>query len=212
MKISRLVFALVALFSVAAIAKPNGSDIAAKAKGAKLDKGKAVAAKNKKGKTFKLTPVATAKAKLTDQEKGHFIGTIDSQFAVSTAKLKPGTYNLYGAKADGQWMVYFEQGGKVVGESKMAVTKKGKTAGKGSFKHKPGKGNKGKGPKNKKTDIFGNELEPVQEAWDEFSDEGWYDVDGAYCWEDWDSGDIWCDDLWGLVCNTDTGECEEYDY
>ena len=213
MKTTRLAILLLTLLTVVAYAKgkPSGGDIAAKAKGAKLDKARGVNAKSKKGKTVKFTPVATAKAKMSAQEGGHYIGTIDSQFVVSTAKLQPGTYNLYGAKVDGNWTVFFESGGKVVGESKMTVSKRGKKADKASLKHKPSK--KAKGPKGpKKTDLGGVELVPVQEAWEEFSDEGWYDIDGAYCWEDWDTGDVWCDDLWGLVCNQETGGCEEYEW
>jgi hypothetical protein len=127
--------------------KGRGKEIADKAKGAKLDKGREASAK-KDGKRVTFTPAELGKLKSEkDLEGGQVVGHLDTELPGDESGLPPGKYNLLLAKEGGKWVVHAESGGQVVGTAKdVKVDKKG-----------VGKGQKGKRPDKPK-----------------FGEKGWY--------------------------------------
>ncbi len=98
---------------------PNGSEIAAAARTARLDTGNAATA-IMFGKPFKFTPAqveAAAKTDKPDDRNGAFLGVLESGAAGDETGLPPGKYNLYVANLNGQLKGYAEANGQIVKEA-----------------------------------------------------------------------------------------------
>ena len=98
--------------------KGRGKEIAEKAKGAKLDKGRQATAM-KGGKRVTFTPAELGKLKSEkDLEAGQVVGHLDTELPGDESGLPPGKYNLLLAKEGDKWVVHAESGGQVVGPAK----------------------------------------------------------------------------------------------
>ena len=96
---------------------PNGSEIAAAARGARLDTGN-VATATMFGKPFKFTPAQLGtKADKPDDGKDGFLGVLENGAVGDETGLPPGKYNLYFANVNGQLKGYAEANGQVVKEA-----------------------------------------------------------------------------------------------
>jgi hypothetical protein len=103
---------------------PTGPEIKEKAKSAELDSSKAGVGQ-KGGKTAKLVPAKLHHLKdVKELEDGQFIGVLETEIEGDRAGLPPGTYDVFVAKVKGDWNVYFESGGQVVGQAASVVEKK----------------------------------------------------------------------------------------
>jgi len=96
---------------------PNGSEIAAAARAARLDTGNGATA-TMFGKPFKFTPaVVKTKADKPDDGKGEFLGVLENGAIGDETGLPPGKYNLYMANVNGQIKGYAEANGQIVKEA-----------------------------------------------------------------------------------------------
>lgn len=104
---------------------PNGSEIAAAARAARLDTGNAATA-TMFGKPFKFTPAQPpAKADKTDGGTGGFLGVLENGAIGDETGLPPGKYNLYFANVNGQLKGYAEANGQIVKEAIRATSTEG---------------------------------------------------------------------------------------
>jgi hypothetical protein len=69
------------------------------------------------GKKLTLTPAQVVSPRVRSLAGGRFLGTLDTQVQGPKTKLPPGKYNLFLVQRSGRWHLYFEAGGKVVGEA-----------------------------------------------------------------------------------------------
>lgn len=96
---------------------PNGSEIAAAARAARLDPGN-VGTATMFGKPFKFTPAqAPAKTDKPDAGKDGFLGVLENGAIGDETGLPPGKYNLYFANVNGQLKGYAEANGQIVKEA-----------------------------------------------------------------------------------------------
>ena len=96
---------------------PNGPEIAAAARAARLDSGNAATA-TMFGKPFKFTPAhVPSKADKPDDGKGEFLGVLENGAAGDETGLPPGKYNLYVANVNGQLKGYAEANGQIAKEA-----------------------------------------------------------------------------------------------
>lgn len=96
---------------------PNGSEIAAAARAARLDTGN-VATATMFGKPFKFTPAQVrTKADKTDDENGQFLGVLENGAVGDETGLPPGKYNVFVANVNGQLKGYAEANGQIVKEA-----------------------------------------------------------------------------------------------
>jgi len=96
---------------------PNGSEIAAAARAARLDAGN-VATATMFGKPFKFTPSqAPAKTDKPDDGNDGFLGVLENGAVGDETGLPPGKYNLYFANVNGQLKGYAEANGQIVKEA-----------------------------------------------------------------------------------------------
>jgi hypothetical protein len=96
---------------------PNGSEIAAAARAARLDTGNAATA-TMFGKPFKFTPAQPAPAAdKADDGKDGFLGVLENGAIGDETGLPPGKYNLYFANVNGQLKGYAEANGQIVKEA-----------------------------------------------------------------------------------------------
>ena len=96
---------------------PNGAEIAAAARAARLDTGN-VATATMFGKPFKFTPAQVpSKADKADEGKGGFLGVLENGAVGDETGLPPGKYNLYVANVNGQLKGYAEANGQIVKEA-----------------------------------------------------------------------------------------------
>ena len=96
---------------------PNGAEIAAAARAARLDTGNAATA-TMFGKPFKFTPAQVkTKADKADDGKGEFLGVLENGAIGDETGLPAGKYNLYVADVNGQLKGYAEANGQVVKEA-----------------------------------------------------------------------------------------------
>jgi len=101
---------------------PNGSEIAAAARAARLDTGN-VAIATMFGKPFKFTPAQVkTKADTPDDGKGDFLGVLENGAAGDETGLPPGKYNLFVANVNGQLKGYAEANGQIVKEAIRATS------------------------------------------------------------------------------------------
>ena len=96
---------------------PNGSEIAAAARAARLDTGN-VATATMFGKPFKFTPAQIpTKASPPGDGKGQFLGVLENGAVGDETGLPPGKYNLFVANVNGQLKGYAEANGQIVKEA-----------------------------------------------------------------------------------------------
>jgi hypothetical protein len=101
---------------------PNGSEIAAAARTARLDTGNAASA-TMFGKPFKFTPAQVkTKADTADEGKGAFLGVLENGAVGDETGLPPGKYNLFVANVTGQLKGYAEANGQIVKEAIRATS------------------------------------------------------------------------------------------
>ena len=102
---------------------PNGATIAAAAKSARLDRGRARSA-SIDGKKFDITPAdLSGVTSLENLRSGVFLGVLDNEAgAAEDVSLPTGRYNLYLTQVGGTWAAYAESGGKVY-PAKRAIEK-----------------------------------------------------------------------------------------
>jgi hypothetical protein len=100
---------------------PTAAAISAKARGARLDQGKARSA-SINGKKFNITPADLSTITSLDQLRaGVFLGVLDNEAGASEdVSLPPGRVNLYLSQSGGTWEAYAEQNGRLF-KSKRAV-------------------------------------------------------------------------------------------
>ena len=93
---------------------PNGTTIAAAARGARLDPARARSA-SIDGKKFDITPADLSGVTSLDRLKsGVFLGVLDNEAGVAEdVSLPTGRFNLYLAQVGGTWAAYAESGGKI---------------------------------------------------------------------------------------------------
>jgi len=96
---------------------PNGAEIAAAARAARLDSGNAATA-TMFGKPFKFTPAqAPVKADKTAEGQAGFLGVLENGAVGDETGLPPGKYNLFVANVNGQLKGYAEANGQIVKEA-----------------------------------------------------------------------------------------------
>ncbi len=97
--------------------RPTGQEIAAQAKGARLNT--ANATRGKLGeKHITLTPVDPGQPKsIGDLEAGEVVGVMEAEVAGDETGLPVGKYDLYAAKVGDKWHVYAEAHGQIVQEA-----------------------------------------------------------------------------------------------
>ena len=96
---------------------PNGSEIAAAARAARLDTANAATA-TMFGKPFKFTAAEVlTKAEPTAEGKGQFLGVLENGAIGDETGLPPGKYNLFVANVNGQLKGYAEANGQIVKEA-----------------------------------------------------------------------------------------------
>lgn len=102
---------------------PNGATIAAAAKSARLDRGRARSA-SIDGKKFDITPAdLSGVTSLENLRSGVFLGVLDNEAgAAEDVSLPTGRYNLYLTQVGGTWAAYAESAGKVY-PAKRAIEK-----------------------------------------------------------------------------------------
>jgi hypothetical protein len=104
--------------------RPNGGEIAIKAKEVKFDSSNIATAKVD-GKTLSVTPVDFGERKVTEENlaNGQVIGLLRTELQGKKRFLPPGMYNLYVAKVKDRWYLYAEAGGKIVSKGRASVKK-----------------------------------------------------------------------------------------
>jgi hypothetical protein len=96
---------------------PNGSEITAAARAARLDTGNAATA-TMFGKPFKFTPAqVVTKADPISEGKGQFLGVLENGAVGDETGLPAGKYNLFFATVNGQPKGYAEANGQIVKEA-----------------------------------------------------------------------------------------------
>ncbi len=97
--------------------KPEGEEIAQKAKKIKLDKNKFVHGK-KKGKSVKFTGTEFPPlSSLEELEEGQVIGVLENEVEGDETDLPVGKHNLFLCNVNGNWKVYAESNGKITAEA-----------------------------------------------------------------------------------------------
>ncbi len=97
--------------------KPNGTEIAEKAKGIRLQEDRALQAK-KDGKNIKFVPSDLGRVKSLDEfENGQVMGVLDTEAEGDETGLPPGKYNIFLSNIDGKWQAFAESGGKIAAAS-----------------------------------------------------------------------------------------------
>jgi hypothetical protein len=116
--------------SIAQEKAPSGREIAEKAKSVTLHREPVIHGK-KDGKNVKFTKADLGHLKSPQEvESGQVIGVLETEIEGDESGLPPGKYNLYLKKVGGEWKVYAESGGKVVGQAaRVEVKTHGKPSG-----------------------------------------------------------------------------------
>jgi hypothetical protein len=112
--LAALVFPAFTLSAQQQGAAPSGPTIAAAARGARLDHGRARSA-SIDGKRFDITPAdLSGVTSLERLRSGVFLGVLDNQAgAAEDVSLPVGRFNLYLSQGGGTWAAYAESAGKV---------------------------------------------------------------------------------------------------
>lgn len=97
--------------------KPNGNEIARKAKTAKFFSEHSTTVK-KDGKQIKATPADLRHITEQELEQGQVIGLLETELDEQVTGLPPGTYHQFMAKIGEQWHVLAESGGTIVAEGR----------------------------------------------------------------------------------------------
>ncbi len=123
-----MVGVLILLIGLPALAarkdKPEGREIAEKARAAKLDYENAVIGE-KGGRRVKFTSAVPGQLRTdADVEDGQVVGLLETEASGDESSLPPGTYYVFLAKVGNTWHAYAESGGMIVAEAARANVEK----------------------------------------------------------------------------------------